>query len=61
MSRLAKSAALFALAAMLGSTLPACSPAGSRKHVKLGPPERFDWVPQPIEFSPPPTQWRQRR
>jgi hypothetical protein len=48
------------LAAWLAIALsqPACSSGGSRKQVKLGPRERFDWVAQPVEFSPPPSEWR---
>ena len=31
---------------------------GPPRKVELGPPERFDWVAQPVEFSPPPPIWR---
>jgi hypothetical protein len=50
---------VFAGVAMLGALVAAgCGRVDPRAQVKLGPPERFDWVPEPIEFSPPPTAWR---
>jgi hypothetical protein len=47
-----------ALLIALALTLTACAPGGERKSVPLGPAERFDWVAQPVEFSPPPGEWR---
>lgn len=46
--------------AVIASTaaLGACAPVDPQAQVRLGPPERFDWVPEPIEFSPPPAAWR---
>jgi hypothetical protein len=41
----------------VASGLAACAPADPKRQVKLLPTERFDWVPEPIEFSPPPTAW----
>ncbi len=35
----------------------ACSGCAKREDAPLAPPERFAWVSQPIEFSPPPTTW----
>lgn len=52
-------AALIAVFALLAALVAAgCSRVDPKAQVKLGPPERFDWVPEPIEFSPPPTAWR---
>jgi len=42
---------------MLGLVLPACSQRALQHHAALGPRERFDWIAQPIEFSPPPSEW----
>jgi hypothetical protein len=46
-------AALVLLALAFGG----CAPSSGRRHVQMLPPERFDWVAQPIEFSPPPARW----
>jgi hypothetical protein len=40
--------------ALAGSS---CSSGGGGGVVKLGAPERFDWISQPIEFQPPPQKW----
>ncbi len=37
--------------------IPACSGPSTPQRVRLGPPERFGWVAQPIEFSAPPEPW----
>ncbi len=34
-----------------------CSGCAQRNEAPLEPPERFAWVSQPIEFSPPPATW----
>lgn len=38
--------------------LAACSPIDRTAQVRLLPPETFDWVPEPVTFSPPPSVWR---
>src|SRR5258708_18849993 len=52
------SVARFVLALIIAFALPACSRHGAGSRAHLGPPERFDWVAQPVEFSPPPAEWR---
>src|SRR5262245_14321510 len=48
----------FAGFTLLGALLLAgCGSVDAKRQVKLLPAERFDWVPEPIEFSPPPTAW----
>ncbi|HEY6195877.1 MAG TPA: hypothetical protein VI504_12615 [Candidatus Eisenbacteria bacterium] len=37
--------------------IPACSGRSMPRRVRLGPPERFGWVAQPVEFSAPPEPW----
>ena len=50
---------LLSLAALTcGLTLASCSSGGQSAAVKLGAPERFDWIAQSVEFQPPPNQWR---
>jgi hypothetical protein len=39
-------------------TLAGCARHAQVHNVRLGPPERFGWVRQPIEFSSPPPEWR---
>ena len=51
-----RSVALAGLACCLA--LAGCAPANPVAQVRLLPPERFDWVPEPVEFSPPPGAWR---
>lgn len=51
---------VFACAVLAWLALPGIGCSGRAGHaprVKLGPIERFDWVRQPIEFSPPPANW----
>lgn len=38
--------------------LAGCAPVDRQAQVRLGAPEKFDWVPEPVEFSPPPEVWR---
>jgi hypothetical protein len=50
-----------AIASLLCSSaiaLAGCAPANPAAQVRLGSPEQFDWVPEPVEFSPPPSVWR---
>ena len=35
-----------------------CLSGGKPSAVKLGAPERFDWITQSVEFQPPPNEWR---
>jgi hypothetical protein len=57
-SRHARIGALAALA--LAAALAGACAKHSRPEMVLGPPETFDWVSQPIEFSPPPPKWERQ-
>ncbi len=53
-----RSVVFASLAVACALALAGCAPANPVAQVRLLRPEKFDWVPEPVEFSPPPPVWR---
>ena len=53
-----RAAVIASLVCSSALALAACAPVDPTAQVRLGAPEKFDWVPEPLEFAPPPVVWR---